>query len=136
MNYDNLLDIRQGLVNQVSGRATMLARAVPAPNGHDDAVIGNGHDRRPWSNGHDQQPSTLKVDQRSVDAELAAAARVSISQVRAARCLIRSGAENLAVAAMLQLLPISTALRGALPPKANARYARWRDIAAICGGGQ
>jgi hypothetical protein len=75
-----------------------------------------------------------KRSQREILAELAAMANVSVGMARKANRLARSGNANLITAALLQLMPISTALRSTRPPKANARIERWRVVAALVGG--
>ena len=112
----------------------MLDIAFSRPNGKGFDDLHLDHTRagliKTRGNGHDPAPRRL---QREVDADLAAEARCSVGQVRAARRLVRSGSEDLTVAALLQLMPISTALRGAASPRrTNARYARWRCLVEIC----
>jgi|SRR6516165_7612819 hypothetical protein len=78
-------------------------------------------------------PASAKRSQREILTELAAMANVSVGTARQAHRLARSGHANLLVAALLQLIPISTALRNAKPPKQNAPIARWQAVAALAG---
>jgi hypothetical protein len=87
------------------------------------------------ANGHDpspplfdaRDPSSIKVrltpkhrtQQRNIDAEIAAAARCSVGQVKLARKLYRRGREDLCVAVMLHALPVGTAARIGVPKKVN-----------------
>jgi hypothetical protein len=78
-------------------------------------------------------PAPARCSQREILTELAGMANVSIGMARKADRLARSGNANLVVAALLQLIPITTALRSAKPPKSNARIARWQYAAALAG---
>jgi hypothetical protein len=78
-------------------------------------------------------PAPARCSQREILTEFAGMANVSIGMARKADQLARSGNTNLVVAALLQLIPITTALRSAKPPKSNARIARWQAIAALVG---
>jgi hypothetical protein len=96
----------------------------------------NGADK---SNGlaisaHPQESRPL---QREIDTALANEARCSRAHVKLARRLIRNGNENLATAAMLGVLPLTTAARAGTPRRRNATYqARDRLIATLVGGAQ
>jgi len=112
-------------------RAKLVTLIKTQSNGHDPAPESNGHDPARESN---HSPVSLQRSRHEVDAKFAAEARCSVGQVRAARKLVRSANEDLTVAALLQLLmPISTALRGAVKPRPNARHARWQRLVELCG---
>jgi hypothetical protein len=143
---------RAEALGKVDGRAEIANDHDQMADGHSPVV--NGHDKAPVSPDQADAPRlnshhacndvAMRVgahyrDQRRlrkrVDDEFASQALVSEGYVRSARRLVRTGNEDLIVAALLGLLPITTALRGALPPKSNARYERWRAVVQLVAAG-
>ena len=115
---------RGALLSQLDQRISRLAAestSVRPVNGH-----ANGRDPAPAST---HKPKNPRVN--AIDLAIANEARVSVGQVRAGRRLVRAGNENLTIMALFGLLPVTTALRGATPPRSNARYDRWRGLLAL-----
>ena len=102
---------RMKLVSQLNGRVVALSSSpAPAP-----------------------AAKTSRVSTASLDVELAAAAHVSVNQVRGIRRLLRLGHERLVIATVLGLVPVSVALRSVSPPpRPSARQQHWQQIIALC----
>jgi hypothetical protein len=114
---------RAAILRQLNGRVAQLKNGIlpdPAPEPEPDKPVPVTRSTLP------------RFSLRQIKSIIAAEANASIGLVNAAFRLAASGNVVLIVLVMLGLLPITTALRAATPPKPNARHERWQRLLELC----